>query len=230
MWQSDLLYAAQFAALRAFADQLSPGDLDTPSTLPGWSVADLLAHLRGTAESIAALEEVASGPELLQANESALTTAQYLGAYGAAADDIAQAARTWTEQAGGDPRLDLDDAQRRAMARLDALGGVDRIVRARRGPILLSAFLDTRVVEVVVHTADLGRSMPDHPAPRILGSARRRVVLVLRDVLAERAADPPAALGAAAELDEDTFLDLAAGRREPPADLATSLREVLPLL
>ena len=230
MWQSDLLYAAQFAALRAFADRLSTQELAAPSTLPGWTVADLIAHLRGTAESIAALQEIPPGPELLAANESALTTAQYLRAYGAAADDIAQAARTWTDQANGDPRPALGDAQGRAMARLDALGGVDRLVRARRGPILLSAFLDTRVVEVVVHTADLGRSMPAHPAPRILGSARRRVVLVLREVLAERAANPPAALAAAAELDENTFLDLAAGRREPPTDLATALREVLPLL
>ena len=229
MWQSDLLYAAQFAALRAFADRLSVDELATPSTLPGWSVADLIAHLRGTAESIAVLEEVQPGPELMAANESALTVAQYLGAYGGAADEIGQAARTWTEQAGGDPRPDLDEAQRRAMARLDALGGVDRIVRARRGPILLSAFLDTRVVEVVVHTSDLGRSMPGLPAPRILGSARRRTVLVFREVLAERAADPPAALTAAADLDHDTFIELAAGRREPPEDLPPALGEVLPL-
>ena len=51
----DLTFLAQWSALRAWIGALTADELDRPSTLDGWSVADLVAHLSGTCNSIAAL-------------------------------------------------------------------------------------------------------------------------------------------------------------------------------
>ena len=51
----DLTYAAQFEVLSVWIGSLQPGELASPSVLPGWTVADLISHLAGTGTTIAAL-------------------------------------------------------------------------------------------------------------------------------------------------------------------------------
>ncbi len=83
---------------------------------------------------------------------------------------------------------------------MDELGGLDRVVLARRGPILLSDFLDTRLIELVVHAGDLTRSLPDRNGPMVMPSAVKRVVTVLRELLTAKAGNPVEALAAASAL------------------------------
>lgn len=222
---SDMLYTAQFAALRPWLDGLDGLDLEQPTLLPGWNVRELIAHLAATGDSIAALEPVAGGDRQL-----GLSVAEYVSAYAGRAPAIEQLAREIVKRSAGDVLAALDESHDRAQQNLAELGGADRVVQARRGPILLSNFLDTRVMELVVHSGDLHRALPDLPSPRVLSSARNRVVTVLREILTLRAADPVGALQAASDLPTAEFLDLATGRLAVPAELPAELTAALPLL
>lgn len=219
----DMLFAAQSAALRPWAATITRDELAEQSVLSGWTVADLLAHLAMVHDAIAALRPA---PEQAEP----MSVADYLLLYSADADRIAGAARSIAAENRMDVLVAWDKAAHQAGQTLGALGVGDRVVQARRGPILQSSFLDTRVLELVVHADDIARSIPAHPGPPVLPSARRRVVLVLREVLTARADEPVEALAAASELPPDLFVALATGRAEPDPDLPAALAELLPLL
>jgi uncharacterized protein (TIGR03083 family) len=218
----DLTYSAQFEALRAWIETLDERELATPSVLAGWTVGDLVSHLTNTGRSIAALEPA-------DPDTQPITIAAYISGYASASEQIGQLARDITERVGENLIAELDQANAEAQHRFDQFGGIDRVVLSRRGPILLSAFLDTRLLELVVHAGDLARSLPHRNGPTVMPSAERRVLIALREVLTERAADPVEALAAASSLPSPDFIELAAGRREIPAELPPALAGALPL-
>ncbi len=222
MTLSDLTYAAQFEVLRVWIGALHTAELTRPSVLPGWSVADLIAHLAGTGRTIATLSPAG-------VDDVPMSTADYVSNYARSAGEIAETARETTVGAGPELLAALDRANADAQHALDRLGGVEQVVLTRRGPMLLSDFLDTRLIELVVHSDDLARSLPDRPAPTVLPSARRRAVAVLRELLTGRADDPVAALAAASALSEEEFIELATGRVVPRPDLAPALAAAVPL-
>ena len=217
----DLTYAAQFEVLSVWIGGLQPGELASPSVLPGWTVADLVSHLAGTGATIAALRVTDDDVE-------PMTVADYVVNYASSAENIGRLARDTTVAAGPDLLARFETAHAQAERTLDEIGSVDRIVLSRRGPILLSDFMDTRLIELVVHTGDLARSLPGRTSPTVLPSAERRVVAVLRELLTEMANDPVEAVAAASSLDPAEFIELCAGRRRPE-DLAPALSEALPL-
>jgi uncharacterized protein (TIGR03083 family) len=221
--EQDMLFAAQSAALRPWAGTISTDELAEPSVLQGWTVAELLAHLVQVHDAVAALRPAAEDAE-------PMSTAAYLEQYAADADRIADTARSIAAQSGSDVLAAWDASADQATQTLGALGANDRVVQARRGPIMESSFLDTRLIELVVHADDLRRSLPDHPVPPVLPSARRRVVLTLREVLTTRSPQPVDALAAASILEPIDFVALAAGRVEPAPDLPDALSLALPLL
>ena len=239
----DLIFTAQSAALRVWAGTLEPQELASPSSLPGWTVADLLAHLVAVHDAVAGLRP-APGPRADRTGEEdragvrpngrtdtasgPLTVAEYLGGYAGDAGRVAQMARSIAQDTAGDPLRAWDDAAAQARRTLGALGAADRLVTTRRGPMLASAYLTTRIIELVVHADDLHRSAPHRPAPPVLPAARAHVLGILREVLTARSGDP-AVLAAASDLDEQTFVDLATGRRVPDAGVPEGLAAVLPL-
>ncbi len=218
----DLTYSAQFEVLRVWIGNLGPDDLASPSVLAGWTVADLVGHLVGTGETVAAL--LAAGDDA-----EPMSIADYVCDYGPAAAQIGQFARDTAHAAGADLLAELDRANADAQRCLDQLGAADRVVLTRRGPMLLSDFLDTRLIELVVHSGDLARSLPQKKGPTVLPSAQRRVVGVLRELLTERAGNPVEAMAAASRLLPSEFIELGAGRRLPGDELAPALTEALPL-
>lgn len=218
----DLTYAAQFEVLRVWIDSLEPAELTSPSVLPGWTVADLVGHLAGTGDSIAALHAPAD-------DQQPMSIAAYVANYAPSADQIGQVAREKTQAAGADLVAELDRANAAGQRTLDELGGADRVVLARRGPILLSDFLDTRLIELVVHAGDLAKSLPAHNGPTVLPSAQRRVVGVFRELLAAKAGNPVEAMAAASQLEPADFIELCAGRRRPGDHLAPAITDALPL-
>lgn len=221
--EQDILYAAQSAALRPWAGTITTDERAEPSALSGWTVADLLAHLALVHDAVAALRPAPQDAE-------PMSTVEYLALYADDAEGIADMARAVAADGREDVLVAWDKAAHQARQTLAALGAGDRVVQARRGPILESSFLDTRLIELVVHADDLARSLPDHPAPPVLPSARRRVVLTLREVLTTKAAVPVEALAAASALEPEEFLALAAGRVERDPTLPDALSTVLPLL
>ncbi len=220
----DLIFAAQSATLRVWCGTLREDDLKVESALPAWTIAHLLNHLAHVQEGVAALQAVtdpAADP---------LSVADFTARYGADGD-AGPGAHPAAMDAG--PGLDgilarWDRAAAGALGALGALGAADRLVTTPRGPMLLSNYLTTRVVELVVHADDMQRALPDRPAPVVLPAARRHVVTALREVLTDRRTEPEI-LVAASELDEGLFLDLATGRRRPGPDVPAALAEALPL-
>jgi uncharacterized protein (TIGR03083 family) len=150
--QPDLagILTAQLAVVRTWIAELPAADVDRPSVLAGWTVGDLIAHV------------ARSGNALLQlrpTDEAPLELGRYVSAYAAAAAEIADGTRALAVETAGDRIGAVDASWRAALAALDDFGAGDRVVAGPRGPILLSEFLVSRLLELVVHADDLGRSV-----------------------------------------------------------------------
>lgn len=143
----------QWEALRSWVgDVLDTGTADVPSVLDGWSVADLVAHLGRAMDALAVCEPAPAGtvPRSL---------AEYLSGYAERASDISRVTHELAEQIADDPLPRVDALVARAFERLETLGPDDQVVMARRGPVLLSTMIASRVTELVVHGDDLQRSL-----------------------------------------------------------------------
>ncbi|HEY0217018.1 MAG TPA: maleylpyruvate isomerase N-terminal domain-containing protein [Cellulomonas sp.] len=123
-----------------------------PSVLDGWTVAELVAHLGRAMEALAVCEPAPPGTV-------PLSLAEYLGSYAGRAADIATVTRDLAAEIADDPLRHVDHRAALAFARLAALGPTDRVVQARRGPVLLSTMVVSRITELVVHADDLQRSL-----------------------------------------------------------------------
>lgn len=226
MLSSDLPQIAQAEALSVWLDTVTDADLDEPSCLPGWRVRDLIVHLGSSLGSSVGFETFETDPDGPEPDD-VLTIADYLGLGPDLAETIAERA-VETSRSQDDPRAFLRSKQQEGIEALDRLGGRDRLLRLRFGLMPLSAYLDARLVETVVHTMDLAVSLPELHPPHLFRSAVDRVVTVLREVLTERSDDPVAALAAASRLPGPEFIAVAAGRRV--GDVDPDLQAALPLL
>ena len=153
-----------------------------PSVLDGWTVGDLVAHVGRGLEALVAAEPAAVGVR-------PLTIRTYVGTYPEVAGQIASATRALAAETAADPLAALDASWQRTVDALNRFGDGDstQVVAARRGPILLSDLVVTRVLELVVHADDLHRSLPELEAPALPREAVRRVVRTLLDALVELA-------------------------------------------
>ena len=162
-FQPDLpgVLAAQLTVVRDWIATVSPAHVDRPSVLAGWTVADLIAHVARSGNAMTHLRPADVAP---------LPLGQYVSAYAAAAAGIAEGTRALAVATAADRLGAIDTAWSTATAALIALGADDlsaheRVVAGPRGPILLSEFVVTRIVELVVHADDLGRSV-GRPGPQ----------------------------------------------------------------
>ncbi len=154
-------------------DALPAAAFVAPSRLPGWTTADLIAHL---ARSVTALMEGLAAPPPATVGPTAV---DYLTGVPGVADQIADRARR--ESAGRTPdalRDRLRSDVRSVAVSLADEPDLDRLVATRAGGMRLGDYLVTRAVEGVVHGLDLGVE-PDRDATAI-------VVRTLTGLLAER--------------------------------------------
>ena len=124
-----------------------------PSALPGWTVADLAAHLT---MALGVIPAVLGDPS----PDKPITVDRYVSGYAAAATQILE--RDVAGAAGRDPAEILAGLYDRRAAAAAAIADPPavRAVRAPRGPIAPADFLTTRIIEMVVHADDLSRSLP----------------------------------------------------------------------
>lgn len=171
----------QWTRLRAWARELDGPTLARPSVLDGWTVAHLVAHLARAFDALAAAGPTPPGTV-------PLTLAEYLGTYPERAAEIDRVTRELAAATADDPLGAVDRAAADAFARLAELRrlGEDPVVQARRGPILLSEMLTSRLVELVVHGDDLARSAPRPGTSPLDGDAVRRVSDALLEVVVDR--------------------------------------------
>ncbi|NED99407.1 sterol carrier family protein [Phytoactinopolyspora halotolerans] len=223
------MYAEGHAALRRWLGRIPDEHWQCASVLPGWTIADLAAHIAMVGDSIVALVE--ARPRVV-----AKSIAGYISGYAQAANTISEGTRDIAADAGQKPQEILaavDERFERAGEHVRRLGLGDQVVEARRGPIRLGDFLLTRVIELVVHADDFARSLADLDAPVMPQGVQRTAVRTLLDVLVERApgrtvevrVPPHAAVQCIAgprhtrgtppnvvEMDATTWIRLAAGR------------------
>lgn len=150
-----------------------------PSALDGWSVAELVAHLARALSPLA--DAVELDPETVP-----LTLAEYLGTYPERADEIASSTRELYTRIAADPLSEVRSVVERALTRLEELGSADRVVQARRAPVLLSELIDSRLLEVVVHADDLHRSLPEAAGNPLNRDAVAHVAQTLLDIVVTR--------------------------------------------
>lgn len=221
----DLLVAAQWGALRGWLQGISAGQRQQSSVLFGWSVDDVISHLARTLDAIAALRPA---PAAQPPAEPTLSVADYLSGYRIEADDNAERTRAAAAASAVDRLGELDAAWGQAQRTLAALGQYDPVVTVPGGTMRLTDFLQTRLIELVVHAGDLHRSLPTVAAPPLLPAAVQRVDQTLRQAFQATAG----VLGADTELGRlpaEEFILVATGRAEAPERIPAAVRGELPL-
>ncbi len=230
-------YVGGHSALQEWLAVLPAAAWSEPSVLPGWTVAELAAHMADDPRIVAGLSRAPRGVR-------ARSVAEYLERRAAAAEGIAGAARKLA--ASLESPEDLVALHRdncfAAAEVLGELGDGDPAVVESDVPIRLSELLAARAVELAVHGDDLERSVPDVAPLAVPREVTRRAVRTLLNVLAERAPGgavevrvPPYAAvqcvggprhtrgtpSNVVETDATTWLRLATGRMSWPEARAT---------
>lgn len=168
---------AEWALLRPWIVSLPRESYAVPSTLDGWTVGDLVAHLSRSLSPLGALQ-AADGA-------APVTIARYVSAYAAAAPAILEGTRELARATSADPLAALDEAWAAHRPVVDRLTPGE-VVLATRGPLRAGDLVATRVLELVVHADDLARSVPDREPPGLDRDALGLVVRVLLGILEER--------------------------------------------
>jgi len=188
------LLRAQWLRLRDWIDSRELAVDAGPSVLPGWTVAELVAHLGNAMSTLTRAQPAPAGAV-------PITLDDHVSGYPDRAEAIAENTRQVARDLVKDPLPGVERMVEEAFAKLTVLRDLapDPVVLARRGPVLLSTLLQTRLIELVVHGDDLLRSTrrpadlgPLEPGAVALVSDTLVEVLVARGGPAVRVADPVA--------------------------------------
>ena len=172
-------FGAQSATLLDWLDGVPDTDFARPSVLAGWDVRMLTAHVLLTHRGlIARVTDPDPGPPI--------PIPEYVRSYRPAATAIAE---TTLGTAGDLSPRELIAATRAlpsASATLDGLAP-NAVIRGGRGPTTIGDWLATRLIELVVHTDDLSRSLPERAAAALEPAALAAVTRTLAEILAAQA-------------------------------------------
>lgn len=223
----------QWDLLRAWVDELPDPASSEPSTLPGWTVGTLVAHLGRNMDAIVALRPVDPEEGL-----EPLSLSGYLATYrGVDPERMDRLAHDVFPSIADDVTGGIDRFAEQAFAHLEGLaaGGEDAVVEARRGVIGLVDFLVSRLLELVVHGYDLAPTLP-LPTP-VDPTARTIVAEALLEVVEEGTGyrldvvDEEAwILAASGRIDWPTAVERGAVRPSEVSDGTPDLTPSLPLL
>ncbi|MEV4211978.1 maleylpyruvate isomerase family mycothiol-dependent enzyme [Micromonospora sp. NPDC049662] len=142
--------------------EVPPPEWERPSRCDPWRVRDVVGHV------IVVLSRV---PDMVAApapGRAGTTAAQYYRADGRFSDDTNDERVRTAQRRAADPDAatlvrDLADTGR-TVVEVCRDEPADRVVRTRHGdPMLLSDFLTTRLVEVVLHGLDVADALPREP-------------------------------------------------------------------
>lgn len=144
---------AQAALMREWLAQLPFEDFGRPSVLPGWDVRLLTGHVLMIFRGL--LSAVGS-----PVDEPPLALHDYVARYRVDAEAIdAVTAELAADRTPDGLLTELDLLLREVRQRLAE--PLPKVVRAPRGPISGADYLTTRIFEVLAHSDDLSRSLPD---------------------------------------------------------------------
>ncbi|WP_405012383.1 maleylpyruvate isomerase family mycothiol-dependent enzyme [Kitasatospora sp. NBC_01539] len=221
--------AAQTGALRAAVHALTAEDLARPTRLGDWTVRELVAHLGIVLDWVPRhLDEPVPDGE-------PLTLTGWVAVTRTAAAAIAAGVREYAADAFAGPpaavAAEFDTAADALLAVLHGPSAADpnRSIAMRFGPMLLTDFLVTRLVETVVHADDLAHALGRTDFPH-----DRQAVGTVAGLLTAVAAGRSPAGGApdTSRLDALTWIGLATGRTAwtDDHDVPAGLGALLPLM
>lgn len=168
-------FVLQSTALSAWASDLGADEWAAASSLPNWTIRDLVSHVVIVHESL--VRTLATG-----SNDEPIPLASYVSTYSAHADELERLAQGRAETTT--PRSLLDRLEELRGLLPDAVGASAPVLASARGPVAREDFLRTRVLEATVHADDLGRSLPERPGPALVPDAVAITVGVLLEALA----------------------------------------------
>ena len=222
----------QSRTIQAWLFALPVDAFQRPTVLPDWSVRQLAGHLVLVHESLRQSLD-------LPTKEPALPTHEFVRRYRRDVEKIMAATLEASQGLSGQQVLaHLGYAIDDLAVRLDAQLRMSQVIMTPRGPTTIEDYLATRIVELVVHTDDLNRSVPEAAPAELHRSALSRCTRALAGILAgqhpgrsvEVRVPPYAAVQCAisdpgpthtrgtppnvVEIDPLTFLRLAAGRTQ----------------
>jgi len=157
---------------------LTPAAFERPTVLPDWNVRQLTGHLVLVHTGFAqALDQPTKEP--------ALQVHEFVKRYRRDVEMITAATlEASSGPAGAEVVVRLESAIDDLAVRLEAGVQMSQVISTRRGPTTIEDYFATRIVELVVHTDDLNRSLPDaEPAP-LHRSALARCTRSLAGILA----------------------------------------------
>jgi uncharacterized protein (TIGR03083 family) len=171
-------FVEQSSTLADWLDALPSESFDQPSVLDGWNVRTLVGHV--------VLVQRGLGEQMHKpSTEKAQPVAEFVRRYRPAAAQIAARTRDTTGDRGPDELIAL----LRDVDALHAAAAIpDRtVLHAARGPIAAADWASTRVVELIVHTDDLSRSVPAASPVPLLRPALAIATRTLAEILAAQA-------------------------------------------
>jgi len=215
----------QSAALADWLAKLPDDDFRRPSVLAGWDVRTLVGHiLLVHVGLIRSLERPTS--------DRPLPPHDFVKTYRRDVAILEQATREMTGERSAE-QLRSKLAEAAALIEAAFRGALPRVIDTPRGTTTVADFVATRVIELVVHSDDLSRSLPEReplalPRPALAGAARglaeilagqapgRTVELRVPPFVAVQAVDGPRHTRGTppnvVEADPVTWLRLATGR------------------
>ena len=172
---------AYLQAVNYFADtvaKIGPGQWDD-SALGVWSVRDLVGH---TSRAITRIEEF--GQQCADKVDVASAAQHYHISLAPDGVDnvIAQGGRDAGNELGSDPSSLIKDAIARMLPIANSVSG-DTVIAYTNGGILFDHYLETRILELTIHTLDLQAALGFNDQPP------REALVATLHLLAELAAD-----------------------------------------
>jgi uncharacterized protein (TIGR03083 family) len=170
--------ADQIGAVADWLGALPADDFRRPSVLEGWDVHTLVAHMAFMRRGF--IRRMGD-----RVDESAMPMADFVARYRGAAEQIAAGTQAVAEAFDADLLAELRDVE---AVRVAGAGVAPRsVVLGGRGPTNAQDWITTRLIEAVVHSDDLSRSLPDRVPVPLLRPALAGAVRALADILVARA-------------------------------------------
>ena len=151
---------------------------ERPTVLPAWTVRELIGHLVHLhAGFLASLDQ--------PTRDTALPIHEFVTRYRRDVEMIMAATlEASAGLTGPEVVTRLESAIDDLAGRLEAGVRLAQVIMTPRGPTTIEDYLATRIVELVVHTDDLNRSVPDTPPAPLHRSALARCTRTLATILA----------------------------------------------
>jgi uncharacterized protein (TIGR03083 family) len=159
---------------------LQPEMFERPTVLPAWTVRQLTGHL---VLVHAGLTQSLDQPT----NEVALPIHEFVTRYRRDVEMIMAATlEASAGLTGPEVIARLETAIDDLVTRFDAGVEMSRVISTRRGPTTIEDYVATRIVELVIHTDDLNRCLPQVAPAELHRGALSRCTRTLAGILAGR--------------------------------------------